>query len=531
MRLTLHWPDLRAFAQLAVAGLALPLAGGSAHMPASAADERVLSIYNIHNGETLTVVYKKDGKYIPSALKKLDWIFRDWRRNEATRMDPKLYDIIWEIHTELGSRRPVHLISGYRSRKTNNMLRRTVGGQARNSRHILGKAADIHFPDVPVRRMRYSALVRERGGVGYYPTSAIPFIHVDTGRVRHWPRMGRYELALLFPNGKTRHVPRDGRPITKRDVIVARRKYASLAQKIASFHALRASPKAPVMVAALEETPGKLERMDRFSVPVPVLASLGTATPATTPTPARSFASPRPERTAPTAAASRVALRLAEGPVEARRGAPAAKPVPATRPNAIGELLASLGPDVVAAPPRPVRATRPDPAGTGFAREKGRTRGQGRQPSPFGRDQPQAGSDRRSPSARTRIARRPSDRPSEKSGEDIFLERAGWAMAPEYDSEHPNELIYRPFPIAPLLTAEASIDDPVLARLVHPDLARAREWIAADGEPLHVRFKPGLKYAELLWSYDFSQERASDAYAGPPGRRDAGGRKVRTTRR
>ena len=77
------------------------------------------------------------------------------------------------------------------------------GGQAKKSQHIEGKAADIHFPDVPVKALRASALIQEVGGVGYYPTSGIPFVHVDTGHVRMWPRMPRLELAALFPDGKT----------------------------------------------------------------------------------------------------------------------------------------------------------------------------------------------------------------------------------------------------------------------------------------------------------------------------------------
>ena len=137
-------------------------------------------------------------------------------------MDPDLIDLVWEIHNELGSAEPIHIISGYRSRGTNDMLRKTVGGQASQSRHILGKAMDVHFPDVPVKKLRYSALIRERGGVGYYPTSAIPFVHVDTDRVRAWPRLPRMELALLFPNGHTQHVPDDGGPITPEDVRRAR---------------------------------------------------------------------------------------------------------------------------------------------------------------------------------------------------------------------------------------------------------------------------------------------------------------------
>ena len=178
----------------------------------AADSQRTISFYNIHNQETLVSTYKKDGKYLPAEMEKINWILRDWRRNEATRMDPELIDLLWEVHSELGSREPIHIISGYRSRGTNDMLRKSVGGQAKESRHILGKAADVHFPDVPVKNLRYSALIREKGGVGYYPTSAIPFVHMDIDRVRAWPRLPRAELALLFPRGSSQHVPADGVP-------------------------------------------------------------------------------------------------------------------------------------------------------------------------------------------------------------------------------------------------------------------------------------------------------------------------------
>ena len=120
--------------------------------------ERKLSFYNIHTKETVTVVFKRKGKYIASGLKKANWILRDWRRNKTIKMDPKLLDLLWAIYQELGSKKPIHIISGYRSLKTNNMLRRTRGGQAKKSQHILGKAMDVYFPDVPLKRLRYSAL-------------------------------------------------------------------------------------------------------------------------------------------------------------------------------------------------------------------------------------------------------------------------------------------------------------------------------------------------------------------------------------
>ncbi|MGE0699603.1 MAG: DUF882 domain-containing protein, partial [Hyphomicrobiaceae bacterium] len=183
--------------------------------------ERSLSIYNIHTKETVTAVFKRNGRFVDDGLAKLNHVMRDYRRNEAAQMDRELIDLLWEIHHELGSKEPIHLVSGYRSRATNDMLRRTVGGQASESRHMLGKAADVHFPDVPLKRIRYSALIRERGGVGYYPTSALPFVHVDTDRVRSWPRLPRYELALLFPSGASRHMPAEGGPISQDDVRIA----------------------------------------------------------------------------------------------------------------------------------------------------------------------------------------------------------------------------------------------------------------------------------------------------------------------
>ena len=192
----------------------------------------------------------KDGKRIPEAMDKINWILRDWRRDEKASMDPNLIDLLWEIHTELGSKEPIHVISAYRSRATNDMLRRTVGGQASESRHILGKAMDVMFPDVPLKRLRYSALLRERGGVGYYPTSGIPFVHIDTDRVRAWPRVTRQELALLFPNGRTQHAAADGGTITPNDVRLAMAN-KDLAAEMAEFHQLRRQPKPPVQMASL----------------------------------------------------------------------------------------------------------------------------------------------------------------------------------------------------------------------------------------------------------------------------------------
>ena len=135
------------FAILFAAGAAVVVASPS--LVAAPESQREISFFHIHTKETLTIVYKQDGKYVPEAMDKIDWHMRDWRQNKAIKMDPKTIDILWEIRQELGSKEPIHIICGYRSGSTNEMLRRSVGGQAKNSNHINGSAIDAYFPDVP----------------------------------------------------------------------------------------------------------------------------------------------------------------------------------------------------------------------------------------------------------------------------------------------------------------------------------------------------------------------------------------------
>jgi uncharacterized protein YcbK (DUF882 family) len=191
-------------------------------------EERKLTLHNIHTQEDISIVYKRGGAFVPEALGKLDNFMRDWRRNVTIKMDPELYDVIWTLQKELDTQKPIQLICGHRSAVTNERLRHHRGGQARGSLHITGQAADIQFPDIPLKQLRNSALIMERGGVGYYPSSGMPFVHVDTGRVRHWPRIQRQELAVLFPSGYSKHVPSDGRPLTPGDFRIA---LASLQEK------------------------------------------------------------------------------------------------------------------------------------------------------------------------------------------------------------------------------------------------------------------------------------------------------------
>ena len=176
-------------------------------------DTRTITLSNGHTNESGSFTFMVNGIYDLAVLDKLNWFLRDWRLNEPTKMDPHLFDIIWEVYRESGSTQPMDVLSGYRSPQTNAMLRRRSRQVAEHSAHMAGKAIDAHFIDVGTARIRDIAMRMEAGGVGFYPTGITPWVHIDSGPVRYWPRMSRDALARLFPDGKTVFIPADGQPM------------------------------------------------------------------------------------------------------------------------------------------------------------------------------------------------------------------------------------------------------------------------------------------------------------------------------
>lgn len=176
-------------------------------------DTRTITIRHMHTKEETTVTFKRDGRYDGAGLEKLNWALRDWRTDEPTRMDPRLFDVVWEVQRQLGSDQPFHVVSSYRAPGTNAMLRRRSRAVAKHSQHMLGKAMDFYLPDTPTARIREVGMRLQRGGVGFYPNAHTPFVHIDVGSVRSWPRMTRDQLVRLFPDEKTVHLPADGQPM------------------------------------------------------------------------------------------------------------------------------------------------------------------------------------------------------------------------------------------------------------------------------------------------------------------------------
>ena len=146
--------------------------------------ERVLSLAQQHTGETLQVVYKANGEFVPENLSRINWVMRDWRSGRIKPIDPALLDLLWDLQRKLETRGTIEILSGYRTPETNAMLRRTREGVAKNSFHMKGQAIDLNIAGRSVRQIRKAAMALHRGGVGYYPISN--FVHVDTGAPRTW---------------------------------------------------------------------------------------------------------------------------------------------------------------------------------------------------------------------------------------------------------------------------------------------------------------------------------------------------------
>ena len=147
---------------------------------------RRLSFRNTHTGESFSGVYRVGDKYLADAFTQINTVLRDFRTGQVYPMDPRVIDIMYTIHRMTGQQRPFEIISGYRSPKTNTMLRGRSkrSGVAKKSLHMEGRAIDLRMEDFSTKRLRDIAAALQAGGVGYYRKSN--FIHIDSGDVRTW---------------------------------------------------------------------------------------------------------------------------------------------------------------------------------------------------------------------------------------------------------------------------------------------------------------------------------------------------------
>lgn len=167
-----------------VSALATP-AFASMKMPSTSGAYKV-AFRNGHTGESFDGVYRVGNKYLPDAFDQINHVLRDFRTGEEFPIDPRSIDIIYMLHNKMGGHQSFEVLSGYRSPQTNSMLREASArsGVARNSLHMVGQAIDLRMPGYSTHHIRDMAIDLRAGGVGYYPSS--DFVHIDSGKVRHW---------------------------------------------------------------------------------------------------------------------------------------------------------------------------------------------------------------------------------------------------------------------------------------------------------------------------------------------------------
>ncbi len=180
----LHRPSRRQFlrglaAVVPTACLLTPMSKAMASM-----DIRSLRVQHLHTGEQLSAVYYARGRYVPETLAAIDHLLRDFRTDQEHPIDTSLLDLLFDVSLKIGRNVRFQVISGYRSPATNAMLRRKSRHVAERSLHTQGRAIDVRVQGMSAVLLRNAAVAMRRGGVGYYPNS--DFVHLDTGRVRHW---------------------------------------------------------------------------------------------------------------------------------------------------------------------------------------------------------------------------------------------------------------------------------------------------------------------------------------------------------
>jgi uncharacterized protein YcbK (DUF882 family) len=146
--------------------------------------EKALALFNPGTKESFEGIYYRNGDYVADALKIINHIMRDTRTDDVKTIDKDLLDLISAMSIKINSKEPFHLISGYRSHRTNKLLRKSGKGAAKNSFHLKGQAADIRLPGYKTSILRKAAYELKGGGIGYYPKSR--FVHIDVGPVRYW---------------------------------------------------------------------------------------------------------------------------------------------------------------------------------------------------------------------------------------------------------------------------------------------------------------------------------------------------------
>ncbi len=164
--------------------VAAPTYSNAAGLLRGAGDIRRIKMYSSRTGEKIDTIYWIEGEYIRDAVREISIFMRDWRVDKVKNIDLRTIDIMAAAHALVDTDEPYKMLSGFRSPKTNAMLRSRSRNVARNSLHMEGQAADLRLSSRSVGQLSKAAQACRAGGVGRYYRSN--FVHMDCGDLRSW---------------------------------------------------------------------------------------------------------------------------------------------------------------------------------------------------------------------------------------------------------------------------------------------------------------------------------------------------------
>lgn len=145
---------------------------------------RKVRLINQRTGENINIVYWANGRYIPEAIVEVSFFLRDWRYNEVSRVDTALIDILSTLSKMMDTEEPFLILSGYRTAKTNSILRANIEGLTISSFHNRAMAVDIRMKSRSMSNIFKASVAIGGGGVGVY--GGANYTHLDSGPIRTW---------------------------------------------------------------------------------------------------------------------------------------------------------------------------------------------------------------------------------------------------------------------------------------------------------------------------------------------------------
>jgi len=143
------------------------------------------TLFNVHTGEAMPLSSDE-----PTFDRFCDAL-ADRATGSKAMLDPKLLELLRQVALQNPGAR-IELVSGYRSPKLNEMLRKKGHRVASHSQHSLGHAVDFRIIGLTPSQMKQAILKSGwEGGIGQYDKSSDLFVHADVGPKREWFERGR----------------------------------------------------------------------------------------------------------------------------------------------------------------------------------------------------------------------------------------------------------------------------------------------------------------------------------------------------